>query len=375
MFFSVVFYLFIFALILSLLRNEKNRKAIRMAYGILFLLFVLRYDIGNDYQSYFEEAQDFAKRFRSTHDIFQVLSYNREGREFLIPVLSSIFSFSRYPWVWINLIFSSVFLWCAYKFFDRYKIHATGWLIIFLCEFLFFSWDRVRQGTSIFIILYATTFIDRDVSLKSIAKFVGGVLVATIFHNSAIIGLLYLPLRYLKIPNFVLFITIGVVGVLMWSGIFSDYVMTWSLLFEQVEGYEAYSYVQQTMEQFTSTNYKLRMTMYLLVGASAIVALPRNKYTLYENALLLGLFLFAVASGSMIFTRIAWVFLICMIVVIPLAMKESKGIKKTVLIGALTVFAALFLLDLFQNKMTLGCLPYDSILSPNMYNHYFRPRL
>lgn len=369
MIFSIFFYLFFYNIILIFLRNPNNKQFVLFAYLILFCFFIFRFDIGNDYKNYYLESKHIAYLFQ--HNGWNsVLRYLRDGREISFPLLSCFFSFSKSPFVWVNIIYSSIYLWCAYKIFNKYKIHFGGWLFIFVSEFLFFSWDRVRQGTAIMVILYAIQFVKESKPIK----FVLTILVASFFHNSSIIALLFYPLKFFKIPDFVLLILLLITGGAMWSGVFSETLGILSFLFEDVEGYEALSYADVTMETFDSKFYKLRLTEYLLLGGAVIMALPPKDFNLYKNISVIGLIIFVIASGSMTFTRIAWIFLMIFSLSIPISLKESKGRRKFILKSIWGIYILMFILDLFMVKNTLGCVPYDSIFSSNFETLHFRLR-
>lgn len=366
-----LFYILVFTAILILLaRGNKNQWYTIGAYMFLFLLFALRYDIGNDYQEYFKESIYLAETFRNYHDLPTVFSSVRESREISFGLFSVLFSFSNNPFVWINALYGFVFLFCAYKSFGRMEGHFWGWLLIILAEFLFFSWDRVRQSVAIMVILYSFRFVER----KNWVGFLVTILVATFFHNSAAIALLMLPLRYIKLNRYVCIGMLGVLAVMLWLGMFRGVLADIAPVFDALEGYEGYAYSTQTMETIDSLGFKLRQTLFLLLGGTIILNLPRRHVGCYGSIMALGLLIFSFASGSQTFTRIAWSFMCVMFIALPRAMRFGYGWRKWALIAVVVVFAGLFVRDLITDTNLYGCLPYDSILSPNMADGYFRPK-
>jgi len=187
-----MYYLFIFILLslfcfLSLLENRTSKN--NYYYWIIFFFFVftagLRFETGTDYFSY-------QKIFNQTNSIDIFLSSGQLSEipvEPLYALLNSIFKT-------LGLNLNSMFLLISFatnlilfsslkKYIGRYVIFA---LVTYFC-FVYFTLDMsgIRQSIAINIFLFAIRYIKS----KSFIKYVSLVSIASLFHVSALLCLVF----------------------------------------------------------------------------------------------------------------------------------------------------------------------------------------
>jgi D-alanyl-lipoteichoic acid acyltransferase DltB (MBOAT superfamily) len=121
--------------------------------------------------------------------------------------------------------------------------------------------------------------------------------------------------------------------------------------------------------------YKLRLVLYAIFWSGVILLLPKEEM-LYKLFITIGGCIFLFAMNSMSITRIAWYFLIAILVALPVAMRSLKkrDIKKIAMIAVMAAMVFLFSYDVIRDSNTHGCSPYDSIFSTNYANQKFRPK-
>ncbi|WP_227009210.1 EpsG family protein [Pseudoalteromonas phenolica] len=176
----------------------KNRGIpILFAFFILFAFTGLRGDVGTDTSSYL--------------NIFNNLDLYNEQIEIGFVYLNEIvryfglnFSFLLLLSALISLI---LYFYSLYRFLG-FGVVLFSFLIIYCDLYLYFNFSGIRQGIALSIALLAGYFSFK----KNLFSYLIAVFVATLFHKSAIIILLYWPLfnidfrKYLNFYSTLLFI-------------------------------------------------------------------------------------------------------------------------------------------------------------------------
>jgi hypothetical protein len=168
---------FLFCLIFE---SKNNSKII---FVTLFFFCALRYDVGWDYMSY---VSDLDTGFD------EILNSRYEFLSKCIFLAGSYFNF--YPLVFI--IFGYLTLKIVYNCIKFYSVSPIlSWVVFYSMPLFFFaSLSTIRQSLATVIVFYSYRFVKENKSFF----FVGIILIASLFHISAIIGFLIWPL--VKIP-------------------------------------------------------------------------------------------------------------------------------------------------------------------------------
>lgn len=178
--------IFIFLIILCFAdyRVGENRKPKWVIYlGYLFLIFVscFRFDVGWDYPNYFET-------------IWPTL--NIESISILEPGSQGIILLAYYlgsP-VYIFLIYALLTLLLIFISFAKFSKNLFISILIYITFFYLSSLSTIRQGLALAIIMYCIHYL---FNLKYI-KYIGGCIIAMMFHSSALVAILFLPLYILS---------------------------------------------------------------------------------------------------------------------------------------------------------------------------------
>lgn len=121
---NLIFYFLAFGIILILLRKGENtgkKSYVYSGYILLFLLSALRYDIGNDYASYWFNTELLGNEFQISHNLRKVFDSSDGRFEIGFCILSSLFSWSENAFFWISALFSALVVWGFYKVFWHRK--------------------------------------------------------------------------------------------------------------------------------------------------------------------------------------------------------------------------------------------------------------
>lgn len=369
---DLLFYYIIFGIILLfLLIGEKTQKKQLIYYGylLLFLLSALRYDIGNDYANYWFSTEELVNQFRYTHNIKDVYEY-REGRfEIGFCALISLFAWSDNAFVWISCILSAIVVYALYKTFSKYSCHFWGIFLVVIVEYVFLQWDWIRQSGAFSLVLLALISA-KDRNWKGFLIFI---ILASLLHKSAIFLLVVYPLTYVKINNKLIF-SILIIGLMIyWSGILDGFVTQVSDIFSYVDGYDKYDSSNAALS-FTHTTIfsRIRLSLFVLIGTFVAFALD-ERYAFYRNLLTVGFFIYMLGASSLLFTRIAWYFIVILFPCFGICMQQiSKRTTKYQIITALLLAQfVVFSYDVATDTNTRGCVPYKSVFSNDFATHKF----
>ena len=141
--------------------------------------------------------------------------------------------------------------------------------------------------------------------------------------------------------------------------------------FQYIDEFSYYVDSEYSNTLFTSIGYKIRTTLLLIPVVILINNIPDYESCL-KNIITIGVIIFTLANGNMLFTRIAWYFLIALTIgssFINVKIKSKSNLL--IKIGVLVLFVLLFR-DIITHTNVKGCVPYDWILSSNFENLIFR---
>lgn len=198
MLFYISCFLFIFALLeLDNLFNIKGLKP--TVYIFIFLFYALRFDVGYDYMYYYSILT-------KTINFYDAM-FNR--LELLNRVLINISQAVHFPQFFF-IITSFLLIYPLYLTIKNYSKDFALSTIIFLSFPIFFfnSLSVIRQYVAIGILFYAFKYIKS----REFWKFTIFLVIAVLFHYSAIIGLLLYWVYYKKIETkyFILLFVFGI---------------------------------------------------------------------------------------------------------------------------------------------------------------------
>lgn len=186
--FSIFISLLIYILLIGLAtffmyianRTENNDYLI-IVYLIITLPSLLRYCVGIDYEPYLN-LYYYVNEF---DNITSFLIYHEVEKSFVfLSVLAAEFSLPIIVFAFYS-IFTQLFMVCGIWYFRRW-VSPTFLLFLYLLSFYWRTYNIFRQSLAISIIFFAIKYVFQE----KIINYIVCVLVASCFHNTAIIAIL-----------------------------------------------------------------------------------------------------------------------------------------------------------------------------------------
>lgn len=157
---------------------------------LFFLLAAFRWEIGTDWESYLSN-------FRIANDmgLIEYIKVFSGFYEYGYVILTGIIGFltNNYNF-YLSFVALIIFILTYSRLFSRSKLIYISLLAIFCFSFAY-MFSVPRQGIAIAVVFYSIKYIEE----KSKFKFIIAVLIATMFHSSALIFLPAYFIFYLKI--------------------------------------------------------------------------------------------------------------------------------------------------------------------------------
>lgn len=163
---------------------EKKNYLLLIACIILFCISAFRFNVGWDYGAYYETIK-------------YNLTTNIEGRDEYATIF--LIELSRLTGI-VNLFFfvnSFICIFVIYKTIKTYSMDPWLSLIFFICFPLFFlnSLSIIRFFTALALTFYGFKFIEGKKPIKYLCL----ILLASLFHKSAILAAVFYFARYIKL--------------------------------------------------------------------------------------------------------------------------------------------------------------------------------
>lgn len=337
----LAYIMFIFlVLFLFFLDNKyktKNNFFEKSSIVIIMIFSAIRFDTGWDYMSY-----------------FNIIKYNDRFQYYRFePFNRFIFNIARYfDNVQLFFLFYAILTPVLYYLvIKKYSTNRHLSIYIFITESLFLltTFSSLRQGIAAAIIFFGTKYIVE----KNFLKFFITVFMATGFHSSAVITIIFYPIYFIRLEKRKLLI------LLLIFPFFKEFLLVLSnYLLPQYAVYFSQS----------ADSGGLLAFLYLFYGLLAFLAYDnrasdKNKY--FVTMSILGALGFYMFSDFRAVSRIFRYFLSYMILALPLICRKIKE-KKLIEIGMYSFFTFIFFLALLismQNVKKTPLVPYNSIFS------------
>lgn len=348
-------------------KNHRLRQWLLLSYAILFMVSIIRFDIGNDYDGYVESIEEITKYAKSGAGLFNLII------DYLYADIAYVFlcwacSWLPIPFLGVYFLISVIDIYLLYKVCQRYNIHSLGLIFFIISGYLFITWDGARQGVAIMIFMFSLRFIEE----RKLAKYLMCIIIASLFHKSSLFLLPSYFVSFFSLSNKVYVLIILSLLLVYWFGAMDD-IQTQSLDLLSYAGdyYSKYSNPElSSSEGITSVTFKLRMTIKMAFWALIICRLPA-KMNYQKNMLLIGVLFAIISNGGLTILRVSWFFLAVGVVSMPLVYQFSHKQWRLAINAFLLMLFFLFSWDVY-NVHDNGCTPYDTIFSSNFENRHFR---
>lgn len=344
-----------FVLVFSVLFAWLSEKSVNLrkllltaSFSVLYLTSVLRFNIGHDYWNYVLSFKEI---------------YNNEEIELLdklsFGLVCKAFSFSPRGYLFVFAFYSFFTLFFLFKTLIKRNILPMG-IFIFICyNYFFTSLDQIRQTAAIFIFIYSIQFIEE----KQFKNFLFSIILASLFHFSAIFLLPFYFLNTKKINIWILFLMIIIFTAGYFSGLWEN------LRIRFIRFIPIYNYFADIAKQLESQSLGTGLGfIYLLVINLIIIFNLRHdeKSVLYHMSAI-GVLFFLFSAGNLNIDRFANYFLMAQTISIPYIIRKSQSDILRVFI----LLTAFFMLQLYISTSPRGTSPYQSIFSNNYRDEIF----
>lgn len=169
----------------------KFKYGLLISFFIIFVFLALRYDYGNDYVNYLDGFNEINRTLR--FDIFDKEIHFEPGWILLCKLFKPVGFFGFVAF--LSLLNCMIY----YRLIKRFVPANLYWLSVFLyvfaTDYLLIQLSSMRQTLAILIFIYSIQYI----SEKKFLYYVCLILLASTFHNSALI---LLPLYFLGYAKF-----------------------------------------------------------------------------------------------------------------------------------------------------------------------------
>jgi len=355
----MIFYIIIFSLVLILFR--KHSKHANIGCLILIIVSCIRWDIGNDYFSYYLSAKNNIYLFNDS-DSLDIIKQSLKEPSYVL--LSVIFSPLPKAPIWIIGCYSVINILIWYRVLSKINGLFWGFYVIFFMCFLYNSYDQIRQALSMSIFLYGYFYIKNG----NFRKFLIVYLIAATIHYSALI---LLPLYFVRNIKFNVYIyTITVCVFLL--GFLTN---TWNSYFRPLFLLTAYADYAETGKWLETQEFStgLGATSWVVINY-IMVMLTYKRYPIIANLIFIGICIYLFGCGNHLIERVSRYGTQFCIIGLPLIM----GLRNKYFLVKSSKLLMILLITAYGLKTTyggaVGCVPYDSIFSTNCLNEKFRPR-
>jgi hypothetical protein len=327
----------------------KNKKrALIYNIIILFLLMGLRsYNIGTDTEGYCINYVNYI--FKDWKNILQ-LSFSIGDMNYGFLILNKFLSEISSSYTFYLLCISGIISFSLYKFLKIFSCNSIMSLIILLSlGFIFFFMSGIKQTLAIAFILLAYIKLREN----KILNFILLVLLATSFHNTALIVLICLPIYKLNLRRMYILLIPLIAG----SGIiFQNKISSFFQLLVFKGKYRVYG------TDYVAVNNLTGLYIQIIIVFVVIILIG---YRLKEDSNLqffisiysIGIFFQALTPVIAEFFRISMYFSIISSVMLPYTVKYSKiKQKRLVYISMGIVFIFYFLVANINNT---AMIPYE----------------
>lgn len=354
----IYFLLWFFIVVSNFVSNYKPylNKVVYFIFMVVLTIFVgFRYKIGGDWSAYNE-----------IYDSYKYLSFF-ESLFFIDPgysLINMLGSFLKINEIWfVNFISAAIIFIFLYKAFDKLGKYWLCLLIYFPYHILVVSLGYTRQSIAVAILLYAFFMLFENKN----SKFIFFVIIASIFHKTAIIFLLFYPILLLIKKGKILYI----------YQILSIFIISYVLYLSSLSEGSIYT---SGSEGLSSSGVFMRLSMHVI--PLSFYFLLRNKLFKIKNYYLFldyfVLLIFYCLVLAFFFSTLADRFNLYLIffdlyVLISVYMSLKDINNKNIFILVLTLFYTAFIVLwlLTSDFVKIAWIPYQNYIWNYLINDIF----
>ena len=326
--FMIVLYFFVCAS-RRVSKQKKEKIFLKISFFIIFILMATRtFSTGTDTIMYVNKFASlsyskwnstiFGGYYEPLYVIFNILlSYISNSLRLLIVVISAFISYSFYKFIKENS--------------ENYLISV----IMFICLLFFYgAMNTLRQYMAMSIVLLGFSFVKS----KKLIPYVFTVIIASLFHSTALVGFLLYPLYNIKYTNF------RIIIIFIAAFLTNRYVLLITNTIYKMMGKTNYYVNRVGMENIANL---ILMAVYLTIFLFSLYEVKKYKTNKKENDFYLYIFIMAsaaslVAANMNVLSRITDYFACFSIICLPNIIEDNIKRKDTkFFVNGILVFALL----------------------------------
>ncbi len=312
---------------------------------ILFLFSALRFDVGYDYSTY-----------------YNVINYQDEGNYFRFGSIDKLLidiarDISFYQFYFIITSFFTLYLisTTVKKYSDNYFLSIL--IFITIPIFYLMSFSIIRQFLAIAIVFYAIRFIIN----RNLFKFIIFVLIASLFHYSALISL---PMYFLYRVKFTKIFSLIIIFLSIFISPFLSKIL---ILY-----FPYYSNYFNNASHGKSLLYFLFFILIFIFMHYKYIKDYRTSFYFNVYTIGISLYIMFIQLGD-VGIRISYYYLIFLIFLIPSILKIYKVKQAYFIMIILTLFIYIFNFYLFEkNNYKNAYIPYNIFLNVDEETYNWR---
>lgn len=304
------------------------RHGLKLSLVTIFVFMGLRYDFGNDYMSYYNLFYEI-----NEYTLWEISSFVLKGNEFGWVYLNKAFA----PFGFFSMIVFLSLTSCLvlYKFIKDYVPKEYYWLAVFIFVFqpynMLVSLSAMRQFVAITIFLFSIKYITSNRPFQ----YLGLIIFATLFHNTAFFLLIFLPLTFLrwrirKITQ----LFVGVIFLLML--LFSSEIQSniFNLIENNLDEYGSYK------ESTSSTDVGLGFVLNLIILSPIIYTsnVHENSSSNLFKIFIVHILFIPISIANPMVGRLSFYTSPLLMAVYPLSLKSIKSITTRTIFIILLIF-------------------------------------
>ncbi len=327
--------------------NKRLSKSIAIiGMACMVTISLLRFDVGYDYSSYYSNVfpnldVDSVNRLEPAGKWITILAYNAK-----FPHLQ----FILYGLITYFFIFTAIW---------QYSPNVGISCIVYLALFYLDSFGIVRQASAVAIILYSYGYIVK----RSILKFYLCVLLATLFHFSAIICIIFYPLmNWVKLKT----MFISIVGAIIFFKIALDLLLSYSI-------FGTYAFTLNHMDKLGGGGDMVKY-VYLIICVIMLIITHRKKETTALRFTILSVIGVSAPFllGGHIGGRLSDYFEVFYCLTIPKVLQYYKFSVRRVVCEGLGLYFLLGIYVSTTNPTKQPYTPYQTILTADFKSPKFK---
>lgn len=298
----------------------RNKKVLSFSFVILFVFAALRYDFGNDYDSYLN-CFNYIKNGQ----------YNPFDEEVLYAWLNKIspsFSF-------LIVLTSAVFLYAVYVLIKNNvseEYFGIAFLIFVINPYIFLmNLSALRQCLATAVFIFAVQFAKK----KKIILYIALIIVASLFHKSAIVLLpFYFWANEKKVKSWQIVAIVSVLLVLLLSPESLNQLIEIVLEFFQDANYDYY-YSNELQNSLRATLLSSVYLIYVLINITKL----EGKTLMYSKLYMVAMIFAVLAYKLSMMTRLQMYFDIFSLVSLPGIIEYNYKKNQDLLSKVINVYA------------------------------------